>query len=284
VGKPLPPLVKVEQPLTQLSLIFKETKANESNEAFIKLHEDPLFLIKKAEISKKQELMKNPAKRKQIYSEIQALVDSQKTHQKSCDDKKMRSSKKKTMKKIKKGKELELSRNSSLKSWSKTPIRNRSRSRSSEKKRKLNFKQTQRETSGLIQGERANSLNKLTKVNPSSVLSKFTKDCFNPNFDINKKQRHRANLLSEVTQEDRFKMVETMKNNANIVYKFKSEQASRDFHNDKDDMSGFHYNYITEIRKEIYSKSGAFEDLEDQVRRKRCYLARNLDDNNIITK
>lgn len=53
--------------------LCKESTANPSNEAFTKVHEDPMFLIKQEEMRRRQDILNNPFKMSKLRKELEEL-------------------------------------------------------------------------------------------------------------------------------------------------------------------------------------------------------------------
>jgi hypothetical protein len=53
--------------------LCKESTANQSNEVFTKVHEDPLFLIKQEEMRRRQDILSNPLKMSKLRKELEEL-------------------------------------------------------------------------------------------------------------------------------------------------------------------------------------------------------------------
>jgi hypothetical protein len=72
---------------------LQESYTTNENEAFLRLKEDPLMLIKAREMEMRQEVLNNPMALKKIQKEIQALKEAKtkKKHKKHKKDKHRRS-------------------------------------------------------------------------------------------------------------------------------------------------------------------------------------------------
>lgn len=53
--------------------LFKESTANQGNEVFTKVHEDPLFAIMHEEKRRREEIMKNPKRMNEVKKEIEKM-------------------------------------------------------------------------------------------------------------------------------------------------------------------------------------------------------------------
>jgi hypothetical protein len=93
----------------QPGALWSATSARPSgNEAFSRLHEDPMMLIRKQELKARESVVKNPLKMARVKKEIEAQLRQEKEHQKDArrkrkDEKKARKREKKDKKESKKG-------------------------------------------------------------------------------------------------------------------------------------------------------------------------------------
>jgi len=62
--------------------VFQESYSNPQNEIFTKMHEDPLFSIKKEEHSKRKEIENNPYKMKLLLKEVEKNIKKRKKEEK----------------------------------------------------------------------------------------------------------------------------------------------------------------------------------------------------------
>jgi len=86
-----------DKPKRTIIPVIKESTANNDNETFTKMMEDPLVLIKQEELKARREILDNPVKMKEIQQEIERLKGGKKT--KSKKDKKSKKKHRKTSKK-----------------------------------------------------------------------------------------------------------------------------------------------------------------------------------------
>jgi len=70
--------------------LLKESYASTQNEAFVKLHEDPLFMIKQEEMKRRSEIINNPLKMREIYKEIEGKSEKKKSKKSKKEKKKRR--------------------------------------------------------------------------------------------------------------------------------------------------------------------------------------------------
>ena len=66
--------VKEEKPKKDTTLLFDEQQFSQKNEEFTKIHEDPLYYIKKKEKEKKNEIKRNPMKMKKLFEQIESDI------------------------------------------------------------------------------------------------------------------------------------------------------------------------------------------------------------------
>jgi len=114
IGKPLNDKPEEKKYFTP---VFQESYSNPQNEIFTRIHEDPVFLMKKEELRQRKELEDNPYKMKMLLKKIeQEVLDKiNKKEKKSKKHKKEKKNKKE--KKYKKESERSTERESSLKSY-----------------------------------------------------------------------------------------------------------------------------------------------------------------------
>lgn len=84
-----------KKPKISATVNQSEIISNPKNELFTRIHEDPLYLIKKEEIKRKQEVEENPYKLKSILKEIEKeLLDEEKKYDKKKDKERKKQKKK----------------------------------------------------------------------------------------------------------------------------------------------------------------------------------------------
>lgn len=114
IGKPLNDKPEEKKYFTP---VFQESYSNPQNEIFTKIHEDPVFLMKKEELRQRKELEDNPYKMKMLLKQIeQEVLDKlNKKDKKSKKNKKEKKNKKD--KKHKRESDRSTDRDSSIKSY-----------------------------------------------------------------------------------------------------------------------------------------------------------------------
>lgn len=77
-------------------LLQQEEESRNQNDDFLKLHEDPLFLIKKEQEKRKEDFRKNPVNMQDVFNEAKAIIEARKNRNRSrSKDKKSKKHKKK---------------------------------------------------------------------------------------------------------------------------------------------------------------------------------------------
>ena len=302
--------------------LFKESTANSQNEAFTKLHEDPLFLIRQEELKRKKEIIENPIKMKNIYKEVEELTKHDKKKdkkEKKHKHKKEKKHKDKDRHKHKKSEDKSRKRSVSSSSTSRarsvekrrgkdstSKLRSRSRSRSKdrkirehENKSKSNDKKDRKHSHHDHNSSNDQQKSKIEEPkiseNKVKLFEEYMKKRLGPNvkmgssengfipdFNINRKKiKQEKQIIYNLTEEEKQKLVDEMKNNASQLQKDKENQIKKDF---QDQGNQGNKNYISEMRKEVYSKPDTFADLGDRVSRNMHYLARNLEEKNTFKK
>jgi hypothetical protein len=353
LGKPVDQSVtKDKKP--QFTPLFKESTANSQNEAFTKLHEDPMFFIRQEELKRKKEIIENPMKMKDIYKEIEKLTKGEKKKKKhhKKDKSKPKEEKKHKMEEEvvhkkpihhENGKDRETDRHvkrrhspSSSRSSSAPPrkrkdssSRSRSRSHSNSRHHRHHNRDhshsrsqkpkhrhhnrsasTSRSSSAPRRRHRDSSSKSRSrskskekhqkKVEEKQVVEEKnpqmfdeymkkrlgpyvtfsqTAEGYKPDFNINR--RNKPNDKKKLTDEEKLQKLDEMKQNAVTLAESKVEQVKRD--RVEEDNRGAK-NYLSEMRKDVYSKPENFADLGDRVSRNVHYLARNLDEKNTFKR
>jgi len=92
IGKPLSDKPEEKRYFTP---VFQESYSNPQNEIFTKIHEDPVFLMKKEEIKQRKELEDNPYKMKMLIKKIEEeVLEKLNKNEKSKKDRKHKKDKK----------------------------------------------------------------------------------------------------------------------------------------------------------------------------------------------
>lgn len=71
--------------------IFQESYSNPQNEIFTKIHEDPMYLIKKEEMKQRKEIEENPYKVKMLLKDLEMREKSKSKHKEKKDKHKNKS-------------------------------------------------------------------------------------------------------------------------------------------------------------------------------------------------
>lgn len=71
--------------------IFQESYSNPQNEIFTKIHEDPMYLIKKEEMKQRKEIEENPYKVKMLLKDLEMREKSKSKHKEKKDKHKSKS-------------------------------------------------------------------------------------------------------------------------------------------------------------------------------------------------
>jgi len=220
--------------------LLKETSANPKNEAFVKLHEDPLFMIKQEEMKRRTEIINNPLKMRVLYKEIEEKPLKKKKHKRDRSNSAERRRHK---------------RKSSRRQEAHS--RSRSESRSQERRHKDHKEASRRKSSSLKTSMFNEYLKK--KLGPNVTIDD---DAFKPDFNINRKKEKG----SQMSHEERMKMVSEIKQIANDLSKMKLESNNKvveEDHPKEKDGSIF----IQKMRNDVYGKDTNINDLGDHMAR-----------------
>jgi hypothetical protein len=327
LGKPVNERDSRKYPFTPL---LKEGFANSQNENFVKLHEDPLFMIKQEEMKRRKEIIDNPLKMREIYKEIEGIADQKKV-KKSNKDKKEKKEKKEKKKKKEKERDREResererekekrnkrdkssesrheSKNkkksskrsvSSSRDKSGSSSRSNSKSRSRSKTRERNHhRESHRDRHKDHHKDRHKDHDKDHLKEPppellrrqssdaSSLFNQYMKKKLGPNVvinqdlkpDFNINKRRRRDSINKMPAEERMKMLEEMKKNADDLTKMKIAQ-SKEFEdaNPKEKDGSI---FLQKMRKGVYDKKEEVNDLGDRMARNVHYYARDAEDKN----
>ena len=270
--------------------LLKEGFANAQNEAFVKLHEDPLFMIKQEEMKRRSEIINNPLKMREIYKEIEGKSDKKKSKKSKKEKKERKEKKEKKEKKKKRDRSKDRSRERShsgdrhrhkKSSKRRHDSASRSRSRSNASSSRSRSRSHEKRHKEHKEVERHHSSNS-SKTTSSSLFNEYLKkklgpnvsinqDTFKPDFNINRRKKK-----EHMSHEDRMKMVDEMKQNADDLskMKFESNKEIADDHAKEKDGSTF----IQKMRTDVYSKDSGVNDLGDRMARNVHYYAKGSDD------
>ena len=289
-----------KKPQNTFTPLYKEEIGNIKNEEFTKLHEDPLFMIKQEEMKRKKEIIENPIKMKDIYAELEMITNKKK--KKSKKDKKEKKAKKEKSKDKEKDKEKEKekdkekttekekeekkhhkkkhhkkekkhrhdtdSENSSA-SDSKSKSRSRSRTQSREKDKKKAKSEEPTKQSKFYE--------EYLKKRLGPILVKDAEGNLKPDFSLyKKKNKSQSDAVSRMTTEEKIEKLNQMKEDA---AKFTQEKLKQ-HHKDYSETQNVKPDFITEMKKDIYTKEKGINDLGDRISTYKNYLTRIKDDSN----
>lgn len=236
---------------------YKEEIGNVKNEEFTKLHEDPMYLITQEEMKRKQEIIDNPIKMRDILTELEKMNEKKHKHHKKKKDKKEKKHKKdKKNKKEKKKKESSSSR---------------SRSRSKEKSSKSE------------PSKQSKFYEDYLKKRLGSILVKDEHGILKPDFGLHKR-KHKGESVregKEITAEQRDELVNKMKDEAKKIHEHKLHQHKNDFE-DKNQQNN--PEFLRNMKKELYNSEKNINDLGDRVGRNKNYYSRIGEDSNTFKR
>lgn len=275
--------------------LYKEEIGNIKNEEFTRLHEDPLFMIKQEEMKRKKEIIENPIKMKDIYAELEKI-----------SQKKPKSKKKKERKKEKKEKKKEKEENQE-KQEKKEKLEKKDKKKKKEKKEEKDKKKgkkekyhrhdTESESSSSRSRSRSQS-KKIAKVKSEEapVQSKFYEEYLKkrlgpilikdeegnlkPDFTLYKKKKAQSEIASRMTTDEKIEKLNQMKEEAEKFKKEKMKQHKRDFPETKNEKPEF----ISDLKKEIYTKEKGINELGDRMKSHRSYFSRIKEESNTFKK
>ena len=280
LGKKLEEKDLEKKPQSTFTPLYKEEIGNIKNEEFTRLHEDPLFMIKQEEMKRKKEIIENPIKMKDIYAELEKITSKKKKKsKKEKKEKEKKENKEKSEKKEKKEhkkkhnkKDKKHRHDTESESSSESRSKSRSRSRSKEQSRK---KAQSEETS-----KQSKFYEEYLKKKLGPILVKDPEGNLKPDFSLYKKRKTHSDVVSRMTTEEKIEKLNQMKDEAEKITQEKLYQHKRDF----PEAQNVKPDFITEIKKDIYTKEKGINDLGDRISTYKNYLTRIKDDSNTFKK
>lgn len=277
-----------------LKPVIYNTDANEAeaNEDFVRLVEDPLYVMAKETEKRRREMMANPVKMRDIYEEVRQLMLKKEEKKKAKKEKKEKKDKKHKKKEKRKSHSRSRSRSHSSRDRKekkdhkdkkeKKKHRHRSSSSSSrsasdsrdhkKKKEKLHKKSSKG-------GESSTAIN----TSEDEVFNDYVKQRLGPLVDFDPenyrlrftaKHKFKTNLdKKNYTQEEREKMVEQMKKDAEAFEKEKLERYEKDIKAaEEGTVSG---NYLHKMHADSMAEGGR-NSLGDNLNRGKFFHDKKL--------
>lgn len=254
--------------------VFQESYSNPQNEVFTKIHEDPLFLMRREESRQRREIEENPYKIKMLLKQIENDLNTKDRKKNKKEKKEKKSKKDKKEKKNKKSKKN--SRRSSSRSSSSDSDRNSKLRIITPSLSALRLDSP--DMYGLID-KNAKSTDKKDKsrnLGPDESLLRERKKLLESHDSLYKKSRETKSYKS-LTEEEREQMRLQMENKAKKM-DFQKLQSMEDikrknYHSDSNNRSSHSSakpNFIKSIEKDVYT-SGKM-DLEENVKRNKANI------------
>lgn len=218
--------------------VFQESYSNPQNEIFTKIHEDPLFLIKKEQLQKRKDIEDNPYKMKILLKKLeQEVLDKLNSKEPKKDKKSKKHKKDKKEKKRQRESERSPDRDSNKdressyeksksKKYDKDYERYNKHEKAKDKKNKKESKHRQRSRSSSISSSDSSShKNKQSKKSSREIEDKY-------NLRLNEESRgnsHSKVKYSKLEDENK----DFAKNKFGLITANKSEQASNNKNSSK---------------------------------------------------
>lgn len=247
--------------------VFQESYSNPQNEIFTKIHEDPLFSIKREEHNKRKEIEDNPYKMKLLLKEVEKNIKKRKKDKKEKKEKK--SKKQKKEKKEKKEKKSKHNRKHSS---------SRSSSESTEKRFKtpnletlrittpsmLNKSLATSESFGLVDknGNKLSSSHpsnrRISDLRPDETLYRERQKLFEKESDLRKRQFKDSSMsIKDLSKEERERRIAEMEKKAQLLDYQKSiisnERDLRARNEERHRPSGSHKpDFLKNVEREAY--------------------------------
>lgn len=259
--------------------IIEEDEDQIANEDFFLLYEDPLFHMRKAELRRKQEMMNNPVKMKEILEELERQENKKKKKKKNKKEKKIKNKKSKRDSSVSKKEKKSKRKKSSNRSRSRSRSRSLDRKKSSKKKNKKRDSRESKRSRRDSKGEDSTSVSsREDKVFNNYVkkrlgpLVEFDEDTYRMRFTAKNKFKTNKRL----TEDERRQKREEMMQNAE---KLREEQLSKFKEIQEEDGQGVvNPEFLKNYRKEAFNSKST---LEENLNRNKYFLddrAVNRDD------
>lgn len=249
--------------------VFQESYSNPQNEVFTKVHEDPLFVIKREENRQRKEIEENPYKMKMLLKQVEEDVNKKK-------DKKSKKKKDKKDKKDKKHKKDKKDKHKRKDSSSDSD----SAREQFETKLKITtpsyiaHKQSQTpQVYGLVDKEGKKITPSRNNLGPDDDLYRDRKQLLDREQELRRKQS--GSSYKSLTEDEKEKLRQDMENKAHSLDRQRNnliddkirhlEDTSRNSSN-----SGSRPKFLKSMEKEVYT-SGK-HNLEDRVKRNKYYM------------
>lgn len=282
LGKPLKDEKAEEK--RHFTPVFQESYSNPQNEIFTKVHEDPMFVIKREENKARKDLEENPYKMKMLLKEIETKLNKEKKKDKKDKKKDKHKDKKDKKEKHKKRKRCH-SRSSSKSSDSESDNQHKKHKKSKEHKRteptltittpSLLAAKSKNQTPsyGLIDKE-GNKITSNTKsLGPDEKLFKDRKEFLNKEASFKQKTYSSSSSVRSLSEDEKEKLRKEMEYKAMMIdfEKQKIVDKKRDSsHNSHSHSSSSKPNFLKTIEKDIYT-SGK-RNLEDNVKKNKTKM------------
>jgi hypothetical protein len=230
------------------SPVFQESYSNPNNEVFTKIHEDPLYVIKREENRQRKEIEENPYKMKMLLKQVETELLSKKEKKKHKKDKKEKKEKKKD-------KNSRRSPSSSPEAKITTPSFAQYKS-----------SQSTPQVYGLVDGFgnkinlKNNNLGPREEIYKDKIALKEEEDRL--------RYKSSSSSYKHLSESEKEKLREEMENRARGLDEYKQQNKSREKSASKEGQNSYNNiqpNFINKVGKEAYS--GDF-DLSEQLRRK----------------
>ena len=216
LGKPVQNLEKEAQNLQD------NDNANDTNEDFVRLLEDPLFQMQKEKEKRKQELMNNPVKMEHLIAEVAALRKEKNKKKKEKHRSRSRSRNKEKKKDKKKRHRSSSSRSDGSRKKSKSKKDKKHKEERSHKDKSREKNSSEAPTEDKVFGDYMRK-----RLGP---LVEFDEDTYR--FKFLAKEKFKNNDPKKMSKEERDQMLQQMKKNAEV---YENTKMNKYAHDTKDD-------------------------------------------------
>lgn len=281
LGKPVNSLTDTQGALKPV-LYNPNSAESQANEDFVRLVEDPMYLLEKEMEKRRRETMANPVKMRDILEEVkelQKLREEKKKAKKAKKEKKKKDKEKKKKRSRSRSHSKSKERNDKSEKKHKKKARKRSSSsssnrssRSQSRERKEKKRKTEKENSSTSVGTDDDKifndyvrqrLGPLVEFDPESYKLKFTA-----------KYKFKTNEKKEYTPEERDRMVKKMQEDADAYKQARLKQYERDYE-EEGKTSENQGGYMRQVQNDAFNEAGR-TSLADNISRNKFFQDKKL--------
>ncbi|TMW56504.1 hypothetical protein Poli38472_006514 [Pythium oligandrum] len=250
------------------------------NDAFSRLNEDPMMLIRRQQQSAQQNILKNPVKMKKIKSEVEKLLKEKK------EKKKAKKKLKKEAKKERKHGKSKRERNASVGSEDEEGRDDHRRSRSPQRSRYVVKKPDDGGKYGLISREGAVECKDVDRstLGPSTKFLAQTRDKKKQEEEELRQKLSKSSRRDTMSQEEMLKRAAQMAEDAEAREVFLAKRAAekRERLDEAEQNISKDPHFLKQLQDAAYVQNGS--SVEDRLRRNAHYIQKRADAGNFLSK